>query len=240
MFKVLTLYRALTALGCGAALTACSASSSGLNPAAGAVDVVGQLPPADAQALPSREFRLGPYDSIAVNILNAAELNREGQIDGSGNFSLPLIGSVQAAGRTPAELSDLIRDRLRERYMREPQVSVNIREVVSQVVTLDGEVRQPGRYPVIGDMTLQQAIASARGVSDDAALSEVVVFRTVGDRRMAGLFSLKDIREGLYADPDIYSGDVVVVGTSRARRLFRDLAGIAPIFSVFTPLAYAR
>lgn len=185
-------------------------------------------------------YQLGPYDQINVNVVGAPELTRQGRIDGSGAFDFPLIGPVQAAGLTPTELGSLIANRLRGRFVRDPQVSVNVQEVVSQVVTIDGAVVIPGRYPVPGPMTLQQAIASARGVSDDARITEVVVFRTIEGRQMAALFSLKDIREGRYADPAIYANDVVIVGTSRARRMFRDLAQIAPIFSVFTPLAYAR
>jgi polysaccharide export outer membrane protein len=171
-------------------------------------------------------------------VLGVDDLKREGRIDGAGNFSYPLIGSVHAAGLTPAELSTVIADQLRGRFVRNPQVSVNVREVVSQVVSVDGAVRDPGRYVVTGYMTLQQAIASAHGLTEFAQVTEVVVFRTVGGRPSAALFSLKDIREGRYGDPQIYANDVIVVGTSRARRMWQDLAQVAPIFSVFTPLAY--
>jgi len=218
----------------------CASTSSGLDPAATAVTVADRLPPPSAaDSVPGRDFRLGPNDQIVVEVFGVEELKREGRIDGAGNFSFPLVGSVQAAGRTPAELASSIEDRLRGRFIRDPQVSVNITELVSQSVAVDGQVTQPGRYVVIGEMTLQEAIASARGLTAEARITEVVVFRTVAGQRMAALFSLKDIREGRYADPDIYAGDVVVVGTSRARQLFRELAQIAPIFSVFTPLVYS-
>lgn len=221
------------------AVAGCVQTSSGLDPNSTAVQTVQQLPLPDRAAnVGSPQFRLGPYDQITVEVLGVPEMKREGRIDGAGYFSFPLVGAIHAAGMTPTQMSELIETGLRGRYIREPQVSVNVQEVVSQIVTVDGAVREPGRYAVPGDMTLQQAIASARGVTEDAQISEVVVFRTVNGQQMAALFSLRDIREGRYADPAILSNDVVVVGTSRARRLFRELAQVAPIFSVFTPLAY--
>jgi polysaccharide export outer membrane protein len=220
------------------ALGGCTTVTSGLDPAATAVDRVQELGPPSLTNAGSPEYRLGPYDQIVVEVLGVDDLKREGRIDGAGNFSYPLIGAVHAAGLTPGELSTMIADRLRGRFVRDPQVSVNVREVVSQVVTVDGAVRDPGRYVVTGYMTLQQAIASAHGLTEYAQVTEVVVFRTVNGRPSAALFSLKDIREGRYGDPQIYANDTVVVGTSRARRLWQDLAQVAPIFSVFTPLAY--
>jgi polysaccharide export outer membrane protein len=220
------------------ALAGCTTVTSGLDPAATAVDRVQELGPPSLTNAGSPDYRLGPYDSLVVEVLGVDDLKREGRIDGAGNFSYPLIGSVHAAGLTPAELATQIANGLRGRFVRNPQVSVNVREVVSQVVTVDGAVRDPGRFVVTGYMTLQQAIASAHGLTEVAQVTEVVVFRTVGGRPSAALFSLKDIREGRYVDPQIYANDVIVVGTSRARRLWQDMAQIAPIFSVFTPLAY--
>jgi polysaccharide biosynthesis/export protein len=225
-------------IAAGLALAGCAATSSGLDHASTAVQRVGQLPPPTPTNTGVPEFRLGPYDHIVVEVLAAPELKRDGRVDGSGAFSFPLIGTLQAAGLTPDELAGRIADGLRGRFVRDPQVTVSVQEVVSQVVTVDGEVREPGRYAVPGRMTLQQAIASAHGLTTEANITEVVVFRTVGARQMAALFSLKDIREGRYPDPLIYSQDTVVVGTSRARRLFQELAQISPLFGVFTPLIY--
>jgi polysaccharide biosynthesis/export protein len=223
---------------CLGALPACSTVSSGLDRSASGVEIRDTLPPPDPQQLPRREFRFGPFDSLVVDVMNSPELRRETLIDGAGNINLPLVGTVRAAGLTPDELSRTIADGLRGRFIRDPYVSVSVREAASQILTVDGEVRQPGRYQVIGDMTLQEAVASARGLNEDAQMSEVVIFRRIEGRRMAALFSLADIRQGRSPDPEVYSGDVVVVGTSRARRMWRDLAQLAPLFNVFTPLIY--
>ena len=125
---------------------------------------------------------------------------------------------------------------LRGRYVRNPQVTVNLKETVSQVFTVDGEVREPGLYPVIGKMTLMRAVATAKGSTEFAKLSQVVVFRKVGGQSMAALFDLKAIRNGQYDDPEIFASDVVIVGNSQARRIFRDVLQASPLIT--TPLIY--
>lgn len=182
-----------------------------------------------------RQSVIGPLDKIIVDVLGITELSqREIQVDAGGHISFPLIGSVDVAGKTPVEVAAIIRTRLREQYIRDPQVTVNLRETVSQIVTVDGEVREPGSYPIIGRMTLLRAIATAKGTTEFARQSRVLVFRTVDGQRLAGLYDLKSIRQGVYRDPEIYMNDIVVVGDNAARRLLRDALGIFPVVS--TPI----
>jgi polysaccharide export outer membrane protein len=77
-------------------------------------------------------------------------------------------------------------------------------------------------------MTLMRAVATAGGVSEFAKLNDVVVFRTVNGQRYAGLYNLAAIRSGTYDDPEVYSNDVVVVGDSKARRLFKNVLQMVP------------
>jgi polysaccharide export outer membrane protein len=126
---------------------------------------------------------------------------------------------------------------LRVRYIKDPQITINLRETVSQVVTVDGAVRNPGLYPVVGRMTLIRAVATASGLSEFADQSDVVVFRTVNGQKYAALYNLKAIRRGVYDDPEVFANDIVVVGESEARRLFRDLLQLAPVLT--TPLVVA-
>ena len=129
-------------------------------------------------------------------------------------------GTVNVIGANPDQLADRIETRLRANHVREPQVSVGIVEVVSQVVTLEGEVKKPGPYPVMGPTTLMREIALAEGTTDYASTKHVVVFRSVEGRPMAALYDLRAIQLGAYKDPPIYANDIVVVGESQARRLF--------------------
>jgi len=182
----------------------------------------------------SRPYLIGPFDKLNIDVFGVEELAREVQIDASGRLSFPLIGVVEAAGLTPGELAVAIETRLAGRFVRQPQVTVNLMETVSQVITVDGEVNEPGLYPVIGNMTLIRAVATAGGTTQLAGLENVVVFRTVGGQRYAGLYNLKAIRMGNYEDPEMYANDVIVVSESTARRLFRDLLTAAPLLT--TPI----
>ena len=191
-------------------------------PAPESVDMLGQ----------NRPYLIGPFDKLTIDVFGIEELNqKEVQTDASGRISFPLVGVVAASGRTPREVEGIIEQRLRGRYVRNPQVTVNLKETISQKVAVDGEVKEPGLYPVMGRMTLMRAVATAKGVSENAKLNDVVVFRTVNGKKMAALYNLKAIRRGVYEDPEIYANDVVVVGDSPARRIFRDVLQVAPILS---------
>ena len=187
-----------------------------------------------AAATPSR---IGPFDQLAIIVVGAPDLSGTFQVDAAGGLSMPLIGNVSAVGSTPAELSADIATRLRGAYVRNPQVSVNLEETTSQVFTVDGQVTQPGSYPVVGNMSLMRAVATAKGASEFARLQDVVVFRTVDRKPMAALYNLAAIRRGLYPDPKIYANDVIIVGDSKARRLFQQFLQIAPLLT--TPLVIA-
>ena len=178
-----------------------------------------------------RPSLVGPLDTINVDIFGLPELSRDVQVDASGRVAMPLIGTIDARGKTADELAATIESALRAKHIRDPNVTINIRNSVSQVVTIDGQVVQPGLYPVTNQMTLMRAIASAKGVSEFAKLDDVVVLRTVNNRKMAGLYNVRAIRSGVYDDPSIYANDVIIVGDSPSRRLFRDLISLSPLLS---------
>lgn len=186
----------------------------------------------------NRPYLIGPFDKLIIDVFGIEELSKqEVQADAGGRISFPLAGIMQAAGKTPGELEEEIEARLRGQYVRDPQVTVNLKETVSQVVTVDGQVREPGLYPVIGRMTLMRAVAVAKGTAEFARLDDVVIFRTVNGQKMAALYNLKAIRRGIYNDPEIFANDVVVVGDSQARRLFKDALQLVPLLT--TPLVVA-
>lgn len=188
----------------------------------------------DAAALPAPtgivddpaadEYRIGPMDKLIIDVFGFENLdNRRFQVNASGGLSVPIAGPVDVGGLTPAQAEDRIEERLRAAYVRAPQVSVNVEESLSRYVTVDGEVDQPGNYPLVNNMTLMRSVAAARGAGEFARLEQVVLFRTVNGQRMAALYDLSAIRSGAYADPRVYAQDVIVVGNSPARRIFQDL-----------------
>lgn len=178
-----------------------------------------------------RPSLIGPLDTIQVDVFNVPELSREMQVDASGRISMPLVGTIDARGKTAEELARAVEAALRGRYVRNPEVTVNIKSSVSQVVTIDGQVVEPGLYPVTNQMTLMRAIASAKGLSEFARQDDVVILRTVSNQKMAGLYNIGAIRRGAYDDPQVYANDVIVVGDSPQRRLFRDFVSLSPLLA---------
>lgn len=237
--RTLLLCVGLFLAGCGArAPTVASASDNGPTSGLAVKSVTsGELPPPQGVDLYSdaRPYIVGPFDKLSINVFGVDALTRESvQVDAGGQLSFPLIGQVNVLGKTPEEVARIIADGLRNRFVRDPQVTVNLVDTVSRVITVDGEVNAPGLYPVVGKMTLVRAIATAKGVSEFAKLSDVIVFRSVGGQRMAGAYNLKAIRRGVYGDPEIFAGDVIVVGDSPSRRFLHNLFQAAPLLS--TPL----
>lgn len=178
-----------------------------------------------------RPSLIGPLDVINVEVFGVEDLSRELQVDLGGQITMPLIGKIDARGETPSELAVKIASLLRGRYVRNPDVTINVKSSVSQNVTVDGQVTQPGLYPVTNQTTLMRAIASAKGLSEFANLEDVVILRTVNGQRMAALYNIGAVRRGAYADPPIFANDVVIVGDSPTRRLFRDIVSTAPLIA---------
>ncbi len=193
-------------------------------------------PTAAEQGVQANAYLIGPFDKLNITVFGLPDLSGEWQVDASGQLSVPLAGTLVANGKTPAALATEISNGLRDRYVRSPQVTVNLREAGNRVVTVDGQVTEPGLYPVVGRMTLVRAVAAAKGLNEFAREENVVIFRSVQGQRLAGVYNLRSIREGRYDDPEIYANDVVVVGASSSRRLFRDLLALAP--AILTPLVY--
>jgi len=182
-------------------------------------------------------YRIGPSDKLSLTVFQVADLSfQEIFVDASGKLQLPLLGSVQAAGLTPAELSADLERRLGERYLRNPRVSVSVSEAASQKITVDGAVTKPGVYQMRGRTTLLQAVAMAEGGTQIADLKKVAVFRSVEGRRMIAVFDLAAIRRGQASDPVVLGDDIIVVDTSRLNARYRDIIAIIPALTVFAYL----
>lgn len=183
-------------------------------------------------------YYVGPFDRLIIDVFGIEELSqREVQVDASGRISFPLIGTISVSGMTPGEIEQEFAQKLVAQYIRSPQVTVNLKETLSRVVTVEGEVEKPGLYPVVGRMTLLRAIATAEGTTEFTQYNDIVVFRIVDGKDYAALYDLEAIRHGAYRDPDIYAGDIVMVGESRGRRLFKDILATTP--ALLTPIIIA-
>lgn len=180
-------------------------------------------------------YRIGPLDTLAVTVFQEPDLTQAGvQVDAAGNVLLPLIGQVKAADMTSTELAAEISKRLNTRYLTNPQVSVIVSDSVSQHVTVNGSVTQPGVYAIKGRTTLLDALAMAQGTSRVAALDQVAVFRMVDGKRIGGVFNVDKINRGLAPDPEIKGSDTIVVGLSNVKAAWRDILSAAPLFTAFS------
>lgn len=182
-------------------------------------------------------YKLAPLDTVTVKVFGVADLSQDYSVDQSGRLSMPLVGRVDAVGLSTSELASVIAHRLDEKYLRDPNVTVSLKESVSHVVTIDGSVRNPGIFPFTNNsLTLVQAIALARGTDDLANPHRVAIFRTIGGKRMAAAFDLTRVRRGEQPDPTIYPGDTVVVDGSNVKKAQRDVLQALPLAGLFLAL----
>ena len=221
-----------------AAMLAGCASSPTYNP--DFTDNVALPPPDTTTASGAYEggsdYRIGAQDLLEVSVFGIEDLSRSVRVNSNGQISLPLIGGVMAGGKTIPELERDIGAKLESGYVRDPQVSVFVKEFTSQQVTLEGALKKPGIYPLTGKTTLIQAISMAQGLDDLADLSGVIVFRTIDGKRMGAVYDLAQVRAGNAPDPQIYGDDVVVVEKSGSRSAFREFIRSIPAIGIFTLL----
>lgn len=190
---------------------------------------------ADLSALPAPSVEetsvIRPQDSLQINVLGFPDLSRELVVANSGTFQFPLIGVVQADGRTPLAISQDIAARLRGNYVVNPEVTVDVLDQPGRLVTVGGEVNRPGMHQALRSMSLLEAVALGGGTSDTAKLSEVLIFRTIGGQRYIGLYDLRAIQRGNYSDPQVYAGDIIQVGDSPTLRRIQAVTALAPLIT---------
>ena len=119
--------------------------------------------------------------------------------------------------------------------MQSPQVFVSVKEYNSQRVTVDGAVKNPGVFPLKGETTLVQVIASAGGLNEMGSASGVYVLRKVDGKKMVARFDLNEIRKGQKEDPVMRAGDIVMVDESGGKVALRGLQeamGFTGLFSL--------
>jgi polysaccharide export outer membrane protein len=178
--------------------------------------------------LPS-EYRIGPEDLLEITIFEAPEMNRALRVAASGEISLPLLGTVRAAGLTPRELESVLAELLRRTYMKDPHVGVFVKELQSHPVSVFGAVFKPGVFQVRGTKTVVEMLSLAEGLASDAG-DTVLVMRgagfpsasgtapeTSGEKRDAKAETLEINLKSLLESGDprynatVYPGDIVKV-----------------------------
>lgn len=185
----------------------------------------------------AEDYRIGPSDLLDIKVFQADELSREVRVDPQGNITLPLLGNVRAAGQTQSGLEKLLADMMQKNMLQNPQVTVFLTESTAQRVTVEGEVKKPGVYPIKGQATVLQSIAMAEGLSNLAAADKVVLFRNNGAQTKAYQIDLNNIRDGRARDPYVRNDDRIVVHRSDSRFWLRETAALLSPFSVLNTIA---
>jgi polysaccharide export outer membrane protein len=139
----------------------------------------------DAPSLQTLEsnYKIAPMDKLAIKVFKQEDLTGDYDVDLAGHISLPLIGEVEAANLTTAQLDQRLTEKLGEKYLEHPDVSVSIKQSAGRLVTIDGAVKDSGSFPLAGNLSLLQAIALAHGPTEDANPHRVAVFRTIQGKR---------------------------------------------------------
>lgn len=145
-------------------------------------------------------YVLGAGDRIRITVFGHEDLSGEFEIDGSGRISMPLIQVVEAAGLSTSELADVITDKLRPDYLKDPRVSIDI--LTYRPFYILGEVRNPGSYAYVSKMTVVTAVALAGGYSYRASKKKMTVTR--GD-------DPEKKKQPVTEDTEILPGDIIEV-----------------------------
>ncbi len=196
------------------------------------------IPPIEDAVNPAT-YQITPGDQVTYSVLGEADMTIQQMIVDEGGFIVvPLAGAIKVGGLSTAEAKHKIEAILGARFIKYPDVTLNIVTPMPRLVSVEGEVALPGNFPITRDTTLLGALALARSPTNKARLSEVVIFRTIDGKRMVARFNVTRIRTGLDSDPQIRGGDVVMVGLSHAKSVYRDVLQAAPFFNVFAQIKY--
>ena len=159
------------------------------------------------------EFVIGPEDVLSVNVWKEPDLSiREIVVRPDGRISLPLIEEIQATGLTARQLQDRIAEKLKE-FVASPSVTVTITKISSQAVSIVGEVRNPGVYPLGAPMSVLELLARAGGFTELAKTKKIRIIRKEGGQIRQFDFNYKNIVNGKDIQQNILlrNGDSVIV-----------------------------
>jgi polysaccharide export outer membrane protein len=168
------------------------------------------------------DYLIGKQDLLEIRVFDLEELSQTVRVSGDGFISLPLLGRVRVAGLTKTQLEARIAELLEGKYLLDPQVTVFVKEYESKKVTISGAVAAPGRYEMIGPMTLLDMLSLAGGLQEGHG-REIVVFRSTPDGTTERL--PVDLQRLVFdADPAtnlrLEPGDVVYVTALERVRIF--------------------
>ena len=168
------------------------------------------------------DYRIGRQDLLEITVFDVDELDQTVRVADDGSITMPLLGRLAVEGLTKGELEALIARLLEARYVRDPQVTVFVKEYESKRVAVSGAVKKPGAYEMLGRKTLLEMISVAGGLDSDLG-KEIVIFRPRQDGSTQRI--PVDLDRLVYdADPElnlvIAPGDIIYVPNIERVRIF--------------------
>lgn len=153
---------------------------------------------------------IGPGDKVKVTVLGAEDMSTEGTVDKGGLIALPMVGSCKVGDKTPIQAAGEIKKLIRK-YVKDPQVIVEVTQKAAWVVVISGKVQKAGAYVVSPHTTLLELIGLAGGANENADLNQVnIVSAGTKDPKIINLQSFID-GKNLDANPVVQNGDMVVI-----------------------------
>jgi protein involved in polysaccharide export with SLBB domain len=157
---------------------------------------------------------LGPGDVFEVKVYDEKDLSGIYRVSSAGSISFPLIGKVQVEGMTSTDVADLIQGRLGEKYMRNPQVSIFIKEYNSKKISVFGQVNKPGTFKYEDNMSVTQAVSMAGGFTKMAAKDDTNITRIEDGEEKKYPVPVESIAQGQAKNFYLQPGDIVYVPES--------------------------
>ena len=157
-------------------------------------------------------YTVKPGDLLSISVWKEPDLQRPALVRPDGSFSFPLVGEVDAKGKTVADLTKTMSQRL-TKYISDPVVTVSIQEIKGNKVYVIGQVNRPGEFIMNPSVDVTQALSMAGGTTPFASLGDIVVLRRTSTGKQALPFRYNDVVKGRRLDQniDLQAGDVVVV-----------------------------
>ena len=178
------------------------------------------------------EFILDVGDSLDISIYRNDDLKTSTKINPTGKIMFPLIGEVQASGRSLSALRDELTERF-SKYLVDPQISISVSAMQSQKVLVLGEVKNPGVYTFDADLTIMDAVGKAGGWTTDARKSDVLVLRNVSGKVTTQTMDLDAaLMYGNLSDNKVLQrNDIVFIPTKKIADMARFMSYISNILS---------
>lgn len=149
------------------------------------------------------DYVIGADDVLGINVWKEPEFSQPVPVRSDGNISLPLIGEIKAAGKTPIQLEQDITTKL-STYFKEPEVNVMVVQMNSRKFNILGRVRKPGAYSLAATKTVLDAIAEAGGFQDFAKVKDIFILRKDADGQESRLpFNYKDVVRGKHSEENV-------------------------------------